>query len=79
MILKKSHAFKNRADCIEVEQAIDQALRSKEIRLIPEPYWFVHPVDEMGQAVFFERVSDRSIWIFLAPERVSLGYWKRIK
>lgn len=78
-MLQKSYTFKNRADFTECEQAIDQALSSKEIKSIPEPSWHVHPIDEMGHAVFFERISDGSVWVFVLPERASLGYWKQIK
>ncbi len=78
-MLQRSHVFKNRADFAECEQAIDQALSNKEIKSIPEPSWYVPPTDEMGQAVFFEKISDGSVWVFVLPERVSLGYWKQIK
>lgn len=79
MMLQKSYAFKNRADFYECEQAIDEALGSKEIKSIPEPSWYIPSINEIGHAVFFERIRDGSVWVFVQPERVSSGYWKQIK
>ncbi|WP_423034013.1 hypothetical protein [Undibacterium sp. Tian12W] len=78
-MLQKSYVFKSRADCAECEQAIDLALGNKEIKSIPEPSWYAPPIDEMGQAVFFEKINDGSVWVLVLPERVSFGYWKQIK
>ena len=71
--------FLNYSDFKNCDEAILEAIKSIEFKLISEPDWYRYPSSETGGAGFLHCSECNGIWKMLLPERVQKGYWKRIK
>lgn len=77
-LLSTPRNFQDRLEFELFESAIEVALQQSEIVSAMEPDWCAQVQGEMGQAVYFKRTDDLSIWMLLTPERASQGCWKKL-